>query len=277
MGDGFSEECHFADDDPCSGQGADPCGEGAADEGVGEEPCIERDEEERHTDIIMRMICDNNSRGMGRPSPLCLRDVRVMRSHVCALDSLTVDIRPAEVTLVRGGNGSGKSTLLLALAQCLPLADGRISGLAGRSTALVPQTPPHTGQLPLTVRAAVAMGRWGARGMFAPLTHEDHALVDESLRILGIDAIATRQLSQTSGGQRQRALVAQALTRRADILLLDEPTAAADEQSTRIIHEAAAGQAAQGATVVLASHDPSACDVADRILTLDRGVLIDER
>lgn len=225
----------------------------------------------------MRMIRDNNLCVTGRPSPLRLRNVSVMRSHVHALEGVTVDIAPAKVTLVRGGNGSGKSTLLLALAHCLPLAEGSIDGLTGRSVALVPQVPPHAAQLPLTVRAAVAMGRWGSRGMFAPLTREDHAVIDESLHILGIDTIAKRQLSQTSGGQRQRALVAQALTQRADILLLDEPTAAADEQSTRIIHEAASGQAQRGATVILASHDPSACDVADRVLTLDRGVLVDER
>lgn len=206
--------------------------------------------------------------------PVSVRDLHVLRGDVMALRGVDLDIAAGAVTLLCGGNGSGKSTLLLALAGVLPIHSGRVGGLDGTGLALVPQVPPVPQRLPLTVGAAVAMGRWGGRGLFGRMRGRDREVVGERMRLLGVGTLAQRQLCEVSGGQRQRALVAQALVREAPVLLLDEPTAAADAESRELIHHAAQVEADRGATVVLATHDPGARDVADVVITLDSGRVI---
>lgn len=202
------------------------------------------------------------------------RDLEVVRGEVMALRGVDLDIPPGGVTLLCGGNGSGKSTLLLALAGVLPLHSGRVEGLEGVRLALVPQVPPVPQRLPLTVAAAVGMGRWGSLGFWGRMRRDDREGVEECMRLLGVDSLARRELCEVSGGQRQRVLVAQALVQEAPVLLLDEPTAAADAASRELIHHAARVEADRGTTVVLASHDPGARDVADAVITLDSGRVI---
>lgn len=210
---------------------------------------------------------------------LALRGAVVRRGEVLALDGVSLDLVPGEVTCLFGPNGSGKSTLLAAVAGILPLTGGRIERRpADARLALVPQAPPIPERMPLTVRAAVAMGCWGDLGLLRPLTRTHKRRVGEVMELLGIADLADRQLSAVSGGQRQRVLVAQALVSRPAILLMDEPTAAADARSTRIIHDAAAQAAREGALVLLVSHDEEARRIADRCLTLEAGrVVADER
>lgn len=210
--------------------------------------------------------------------PLSVCHVTVERGEVRALQDVDLDLAAGAVTLLCGGNGSGKSTLLLALAGVLPLTSGTIDGLEGLKgarLALVPQVPPVPQRLPLTVGAAVGMGRWADLGLFRRPGRRDREIVAQRLHLLGLDDLAERQLSEVSGGQRQRALVAQALVREAPVLLLDEPTAAADAASSELIHRAARLEADRGATVVMATHDPAAREFADVVVTLDSGRVLD--
>ncbi|ARD42278.1 metal ABC transporter ATP-binding protein [Actinomyces gaoshouyii] len=206
---------------------------------------------------------------------LILRGVVVRRGEVLAINGVSLDLAPGEVVCFFGPNGSGKSTLLAAVAGILPLAGGRIERRpADARLALVPQAPPIPERMPLTVRAAVAMGCWGDAGFLRPLNRAHKRRVSEVMGLLGIADLADRQLSEVSGGQRQRVLVAQALVSQPDILLMDEPTAAADARSTRIIHDAAARAAREGALVLLVSHDEQARRIADRCLTLEAGRVV---
>ena len=72
------------------------------------------------------------------------------------------------------------------------------------------------------------MGRFAARGLFGKLGSEDEEAVREAIEAVGIADIADKPLNAMSGGQRQRVFIAQALARRADLLLLDEPEANLD-------------------------------------------------
>ena len=172
--------------------------------------------------------------------------------HV-ALHALDLSLPPGRHTVLVGPNGSGKSTLLAVLAGTHEAVRGPVERASGLRVGLVVQRSAVTDRLPLTVRETVAMGRWGAGRRRARA--DDRAAVDEALDALDITDLAGRSLSALSGGQRQRALVAQGLARRADLLLLDEPTAGVDAAAQRLIRRAVDGELARGATVVEATHD----------------------
>ncbi|NIJ04633.1 zinc ABC transporter ATP-binding protein AztA [Frigoribacterium faeni] len=172
-----------------------------------------------------------------------------------ALDTVDLDVRRGRLTVLVGPNGSGKSTLLGVLAGTHRDLAGQVELPAPGSTAVVVQRSAVTERLPITVRETVAMGRWASLGPWRPLRRRDRAVVDECLEALDVADLARRPLAALSGGQRQRVLVAQGLARRADLLLLDEPTAGVDAAATALIRAAVAAELARGATVVEATHD----------------------
>jgi zinc/manganese transport system ATP-binding protein len=207
-----------------------------------------------------------------RPQPVRLSAVTVRRGQRTVLHRADAVFEPGSVTVVAGANGSGKSTLLETVAGVLPAAEGTVSGVASRTVAHVAQTVASPGP-PLTVRAAVAMGRWGALPWWRLLRSSDRAFVGEQLARLDLEDLADRPLAELSGGQRQRALVAVGLSQRAPVLLVDEPTAGVDARSLRLVLAALAAEACRGAVVVHAAHDPAALASADRVLTIRDGAL----
>lgn len=126
----------------------------------------------------------------------------------------------------------------------------------------------------MSVRGAVTMGRWAERGRLGRITPADRRVVQDVLDRLGLDQLANRQLRELSGGQRQRTLVGRGLAQRAALLLLDEPTAAADRESAVTIHRSLREAADAGGTVVVASHDPDITVFADRTVVLDEGKVV---
>lgn len=204
--------------------------------------------------------------------PVRLHAVTVRRGPRTVLHRTDAHFDAGTVTVVAGANGSGKSTLLEAVAGTLPTAEGRVSGTTPGRVAHVAQTVPEPGP-PLTVRATVTMGRWGALPWWRPLGRRDRDLVDEQLHRLELADLADRPLAELSGGQRQRTLVATGLAQRAPVLLVDEPTAGVDARSLRLVLDALAAEAQRGVVVVHAAHDPAALASADRVLTLHDGAL----
>ncbi|MBM9466401.1 zinc ABC transporter ATP-binding protein AztA [Nakamurella leprariae] len=197
---------------------------------------------------------------------------RVTAYHgtVLAVDAVDAVFAPGTVTVVTGGNGSGKSTMLAVVAGVHQAAAGRVLRPAG-GVAFVRQSWSAERPLPLTVRSAVAMGRWRDRGPWARLRADDRTLVTEAMTQLGLADLARRPLDALSGGQRQRALVAQALAQRAPVLLLDEPTAGVDETARRWIEDAMAAEARRGVVVVHVTHDADQVRRADHRLHLAAG------
>ncbi len=192
----------------------------------------------------------------------------VRRGDRTVLDDLDASFPSGAVTAVTGPNGSGKSTLLDVLAGAVEPTGGRVSRLqADRGLAYVTQSVPPTA-LPLTVRATVSMGRWPHRRWWRPLSRADRRVVDAQLERMAIADLADRPFDELSGGQRQRTLVALGLAQRAGVLLVDEPTAGVDAQSAALVVSALADEAAAGAVVVHAAHDPEAIAAADRVLAL---------
>lgn len=186
---------------------------------------------------------------------------------------------PVGRTILLGPNGAGKSTVLAIAASVLPLARDRgsveIEGLVPRSSrdrsayrrrvAWMPQSVRATSGL--SVRQQVALHGW-----LAGLSRA-HAW-GEALRVLhvvGLADLADHRATRLSGGQRARMGLAQALVHSADVLLLDEPTAALDpDQKDRFA--VLLRSVAEDKVVVVSSHDVS--DLAssfDRVVVLVEG------
>lgn len=205
-------------------------------------------------------------------NPITISDLRCRYGAHLALDGVTLTAPRGQITALVGPNGSGKSTVLKALAGLLRPNSGTISGLPG-NVAFVPQRSSASDHLPITVRQAVAMGRWRSRGLFARLVDGDRVIVDDCLTRLRIDDLASRRLGSLSGGQRQRALVAQGLAQRAQLLLLDEPLAGIDAEAAEDIGAAIESERERGVTIVMATHERTQAERADQVVRLDRGAL----
>ena len=202
---------------------------------------------------------------------VAIEHVTVRRGDVLALSGVTAHLGAGAVTALVGPNGAGKSTLLDVLAGVRMPSAGRVGGLEGLTVAYVPQHSAVPDDLPITVADTLAMGRWRERGLWRRLRSSDRALIADSARRLGLTDLMDTSLSATSGGQRQRALVAQGLIARADVLLVDEPTAGVDAATQVAILQALSQEAARGAVVVHATHDLAAVEQADGTLALVAG------
>ncbi|MFP7834512.1 zinc ABC transporter ATP-binding protein AztA [Marisediminicola sp. LYQ134] len=194
---------------------------------------------------------------------------------VGVLHGVDLTVLPGEIVALTGANGSGKSTLLSLIAGLEQPRSGTLVRPAGSRVAVVFQATPVPETLPLTVEEVVAMGRWPSAGLWRPLGRRDRAIVDESIRDLGLAGIRSRSMIEVSGGQRQRAFVAQGLARRADLLLLDEPMTALDAETRAAVGSAVRAAAGRGAGVCLVTHDADAAALAHRVVRLEGGRVAD--
>ncbi len=166
----------------------------------------------------------------------------------------------ARVALV-GPNGAGKSTLIKSVAGLLPALSGevRIFGLPIREShhrvGYLPQRGDPDWRFPISVRELVLTGRHVHLGWFRRSGREDLAVVSRTLDLLGLGAVAGRQIGRLSAGQQQRALLARALAQEANLLLLDEPLIAVDTETREVIARVLDDLKKQGKTVVIATHD----------------------
>lgn len=177
------------------------------------------------------------------------------------VSEISLRLQPGELLALVGTNGSGKSTLLKTLVGLLPTIDGRLEVLGdepgGQPRRLAYASQFHsTGfVLPLQVRDVVRMARYANHGLLGRVPPDEERIIDDAIERMGITHLAHRPLSELSGGQRQRAYVAQVLARRAELLVLDEPTAGIDAAGRDLYEKALEEERARGAAVVVATHD----------------------
>jgi tungstate transport system ATP-binding protein len=208
-----------------------------------------------------------------------LGDVRQVYGGQKVLDINRLDIEARTITGVTGPNGSGKSTLMRILAFIEEPASGRISfqgrplsqvDLDARRHVTMLSQEPYL--LKRSVRANVSYGL-KIRGI-----KDTRSRVYRALRQVGLDPdrFAHRSWRELSGGEAQRVALATRLVLQPKVLLLDEPTASVDRESSELIQRAALDARNQwGATLIVISHHlPWLQQVADRILSIDYGHLV---
>ena len=216
------------------------------------------------------------------------RQDTAVRSPV--LNNVSLMIGSGEVLGILGPNGSGKSTLLKILMRILVPQQGTIEWFGqppdafsqadiARNVAFVPQETQQA--FPFTIDEMVLMGRYPHHGRTWGLGWEgshDRAVAMQAMRDLDVAHLGTRLITNVSGGERQRAVIARALAQEPEVLLLDEPTAFLDLHHqldiTRIIRRL---NRERGLTVVLVSHDLNlASQYCDRVLLLREGEIVTE-
>jgi len=209
------------------------------------------------------------------PVPLpvvSLRGVHVRFSGRDAVGGVDLDVRPGAVTVIAGPNGAGKSTLLEVIAGTRQPSSG--TRTATDAVAFVPQRTAVSDRLPVTVRDVVTVGAWGRTGPWRRLDAAARGAIDDALDRLGISGLARHPFASLSGGQRQRALLAQGLARRADLLLLDEPTTGLDADSAHRIRSVMRAEADRGVAVVCVSHERAVIAAADHLVRLADGRIV---
>ena len=127
--------------------------------------------------------------------------------------------------------------------------------------------------LPIRVVDVVRMARFAHLGLLGRMSSADHDLVRWAMGSMGIAELGRAALRTLSGGQRQRVYLAQALARRADLIVLDEPTAGLDAGGRERYLEAFAGELHRGAAIITATHDIGEAAEYDQVLLLARRVV----
>ncbi|MCP5431749.1 MAG: ABC transporter ATP-binding protein [Alphaproteobacteria bacterium] len=211
-------------------------------------------------------------------SALSVEGLSVVRGGRPVLSGLDLAVGAGEVLAVVGPNGAGKTTLLQAALRLLP-REGRVL-VAGRDSArlsrrdlarlaaYVPQA--KSVDWPLGVEETVALGRLPFRALLGPPSTEDRQAVDRALARAACTALRGRRVTELSGGERTRVLLARALASETALLLVDEPVSGLDPRHQLGVMELLADLAREGRTVVCVLHDLAlAARFATRVLLLN--------
>ncbi len=175
------------------------------------------------------------------------RDVTVRHAgaDLPVLSHVDFRIDPAEIVTVVGPNGSGKSTLVRALLGQVAPDSGQVRRLQGLRIGYVPQRVHIERAMPMTVRRFLSLPR-----------RVSDAAAAAVLARTGVPGLQSRQITQLSGGQFQRVLLARALLNDPQLLVLDEPTQGLDQPGIvafyKLIEEV---RAQTGTAVLMVSHD----------------------
>lgn len=161
--------------------------------------------------------------------------LRVGYGGEALLPPIDIELRRGTTTAVLGRNGCGKSTWFKTLLGILRPVGGEVVHLErGLRLAYVPQSAGLDAILPLTARDVVAQGRLSGLRFLRPWASRlDRRRVREALEASAAEELAERLFRDLSKGQKQRVLFARMLATEADVVLLDEPTAAMDVTAER--------------------------------------------
>ena len=220
---------------------------------------------------------------MSNPIILSCKNISISRNEKVILREISFDISPGEIIVLLGSNGSGKSTLLKTIANILPFQKGNIilqekDILAFQKKQLC-QLVSYTAQqndfeLSYSVYDFVSLGRYPHKGIIPIFTRLDKDIIENALVTTNLVSLKEKRISQISGGEQQRAVLARALTTEAPLMLLDEPTSSLDIKHQLELFQILKTLKIAGKTIIIALHDINdAIEIADKIILLHQGTI----
>lgn len=191
------------------------------------------------------------------------RGVSVRFGHRSVLDAVDLTVHAGEIVTLVGLNGAGKSTLVRVILGIVQPDSGKVTRAPGLRTGYSPQHVQRDPILPMTVERFLTLGGPAPRNK-----------LEEALDEVGADPILGYPLAEVSGGEMQRVLLARALLRQPDLLVLDEPLAGVDVTSQSDLYRLIADiRDRHGCGVLLVSHDLHLVMAAtDTVVCLNRHV-----
>ncbi len=166
-----------------------------------------------------------------------LKGVSVGYDGIPLIHNINVKIKKGEILTLIGPNGAGKTTILKSITRQLDLLAGTVS-YAGKSledmsrAEMAKETAvmltDRSAEETMTCHDVAAMGRYPYTGRFGLLKEADEQKIEEALRKVHAEDLATRKFNEISDGQKQRVLLARALAQEPQVIILDEPTSYLD-------------------------------------------------
>lgn len=211
---------------------------------------------------------------------LVVEGITVRLGGRCLLDDVNLQLNPGELVFLLGPNGAGKTTLLRTIAGLVP-ASGHVRWNEAdifrmrpreraRLMAYIPQG--HVAHWPITAREVVAIGRFPHGSSLTHLSPLDSAAIERALAAADAEHLASRVVTELSGGERARVMLARALAVEAPVLLADEPIAALDPEHQIGMVQLMRRLASDGRAVLAVVHDLAiASRFGDRVAVLDGG------
>lgn len=183
-----------------------------------------------------------------------IKNLSVSYDNLKVIDNISLKIFEGEFVGIIGPNGGGKSTLLKSMLGLINIDSGIIN-INEKNIGYVPQFATVDKRFPISVLEVVLSGMIDKN--IKPFFKFNKKMIDKAyskLEQVGIKDLANRQISELSGGQFQRMLIARALAVDPKILFLDEPTASVDTVSMNNIYELLE-KINKDTTIVLVTHD----------------------
>ncbi len=192
--------------------------------------------------------------------------IKKIYSDRTVLDIESLFIKKGETVVVVGPNGSGKSTLLKILAGVIQASEGEYN-ISGENVYYLPQ---HSIPFGKTVKKNIIFASKDKRNA--------EKRSEEILKELGLSHLSDKNARGLSGGEYQRMAIGRILVNKADFLLLDEPSSAADIEGNEIIEKALVNYKNKtGCSILMTTHSPrQAMNLADRIVILYEGKIVEQ-
>jgi len=204
---------------------------------------------------------------------LAVRDVTLSYGGRPVVERVSFELRKGEILCLIGANGSGKSTLIKGILGLMPVSKGKIELKCGREKlAYLAQLNTAERDFPATVKEIVLSGTQKPGFRLPFYTKEDRQRAQEAMHLMKIDQFASRRIGNLSGGQQQRVLLARAIARKPEALILDEPCSALDPAITKELYDLFDSLRDElGLSILISTHDwDYVARSGDRVLVLNR-------
>ncbi|MGB9937125.1 MAG: metal ABC transporter ATP-binding protein [Methanobacterium sp.] len=187
-----------------------------------------------------------------------LEEINVKFNGTAILENINFSVDKNDFVAIIGPNGGGKSTLLKTVLGLIKQDKGNIKILgkgqkeANKLIGYLPQKSYFDLSFPINVFDVVLMGRY--RGLLKNYNREDKKSALDALKAVGMEEYKDRQINELSGGQMQRVFIARAISRKPELLLLDEPTASVDPKMQESFYDLLSSLKNK-MTIILVTHD----------------------
>lgn len=184
-----------------------------------------------------------------------VNNLTVNYGTVTALDNINIKIKKGEFLGIIGPNGGGKTTLLKSLLGLINPSSGEVRVNDDKPIGYVPQFSNFDRTFPIKVLDVILLGTLEGKIKFLhKFKKDDIKKAEEIMNSLGILKFKDRQISQLSGGQLQKVLIARALIMDPEVMILDEPTASLDANAKTEIYNLLK-KLNEDKTIIVVSHD----------------------